>query len=114
MMSEVTPVAKFAVGDDVYVREPNRWCHGRDDYQSITGPVKAVEQIDGEFVYTVEGNGIYGGPIGQPFYMDDITLRLSGADIGHRLGTPLSQLSGRPGHPGYEEFKRIALSWGYE
>ena len=30
-----------------------------------------------------------------------------------RLGTPLSELSGRPGHPGYDEFKRIAASWGY-
>lgn len=31
-----------------------------------------------------------------------------------RLGTPISQLSGRPGHPGYEQFKRIAASWGYD
>ena len=31
-----------------------------------------------------------------------------------QLGTPLSQLSGRPGEPGYQEFKRIAQSWGYE
>jgi len=31
-----------------------------------------------------------------------------------RLGTPLSQLSGRPGHDGFEEFKRIARSWGYD
>lgn len=30
------------------------------------------------------------------------------------LGTPISQLSGRPGEPGYDEFKRIARSWGYE
>jgi hypothetical protein len=30
------------------------------------------------------------------------------------IGTPLSQLSGRPGHPGYEEFVRIAKSWGYD
>ena len=30
------------------------------------------------------------------------------------VGTPLSRLSGRPGHPGYSEFKRIAASWGYE
>jgi hypothetical protein len=30
------------------------------------------------------------------------------------LGTPISQLSGRPGHPGYEEFCRIARSWGYD
>lgn len=31
-----------------------------------------------------------------------------------RLGTPISQLSGRPGHPGYDEFVRIARSWGYD
>jgi hypothetical protein len=31
-----------------------------------------------------------------------------------RLGTPLSEISGRPGHPGYGEFRRIAESWGYE
>lgn len=29
------------------------------------------------------------------------------------LGTPLSELSGRPGEPGYREFVRIADSWGY-
>ena len=33
---------------------------------------------------------------------------------GERLGTPISELSGRPGHPGYAEFCRIARSWGYE
>lgn len=31
-----------------------------------------------------------------------------------KLGTPMSQISGRPGHPGFEEFCRIARSWGYE
>ena len=31
-----------------------------------------------------------------------------------KIGTPLSQISGRPGHPGYEEFCRIARSWGCE
>lgn len=30
------------------------------------------------------------------------------------LGTPLSKLSGRPGHSGYDEFVRIARSWGYD
>lgn len=29
------------------------------------------------------------------------------------IGTPLSEISGRPGHPGYGEFCRIAASWGY-
>lgn len=31
-----------------------------------------------------------------------------------QFGTPLSELSGRPGHPGYEKFKTIAKSWGYD
>jgi len=31
-----------------------------------------------------------------------------------KLGTPISKLSGRPGHPGYAEFVRIAKSWGYD
>lgn len=31
-----------------------------------------------------------------------------------KLGTPISELSGQPGKPGYEEFCRIARSWGYE
>lgn len=30
------------------------------------------------------------------------------------IGTPLSELSGQPGKPGYAEFVRIAKSWGYE
>lgn len=30
------------------------------------------------------------------------------------LGTPLSELSGRPGHKGYDKFVEIARSWGYE
>lgn len=31
-----------------------------------------------------------------------------------RLGTPISELSGRIGEKGYEEFCRIARSWGYD
>ena len=31
-----------------------------------------------------------------------------------RLGTPISELSGRPGHKGYAAFVRIAKSWGYD
>lgn len=30
------------------------------------------------------------------------------------LGTPISELSGRPGHPGWDRFKAIAASWGYD
>lgn len=31
-----------------------------------------------------------------------------------QIGTPISQLSGRPGHPGFGDFSRIAGSWGYD
>lgn len=31
-----------------------------------------------------------------------------------QLGTPLSELSGRPGHKGYDKFCEIARSWGYD
>ena len=30
------------------------------------------------------------------------------------LGTPISELSGRPGEPGFQKFSDIAKSWGYE
>ena len=29
-------------------------------------------------------------------------------------GTPISQLSGRPGHSGFDKFCDIARSWGHE
>ena len=29
-----------------------------------------------------------------------------------QLGTPISELSGRPGHDGFAEFYRIGKSWG--
>lgn len=31
-----------------------------------------------------------------------------------QFGTPLSQLSGRPGHPGFDRFRSIAASWGHD
>lgn len=31
-----------------------------------------------------------------------------------QLGTPISELSGRPGHPGFRRFCDIARSWGYD
>jgi hypothetical protein len=34
-------------------------------------------------------------------------------ESGERLGTPLSELSNKPGAPGYDEFKRIARTWGH-
>lgn len=31
-----------------------------------------------------------------------------------QYGTPISELSGRPGHKGYDKFVEIARSWGYD
>ena len=36
------------------------------------------------------------------------------SDSSRPMGTPISELSGRPGHPGHAEFLRIAKSWGYD
>jgi hypothetical protein len=30
------------------------------------------------------------------------------------LGTPISELSGRPGHAGYDRFVEIGKSWGHD
>jgi hypothetical protein len=40
-------------------------------------------------------------------------LKAFGYDEQPKLGTPIGELSGRPGCPGYEKFKQIAESWGY-
>lgn len=45
---------------------------------------------------------------------DDVSIAAPPRAPGEKIGTPISELSGRPGHPGYAEFKRIAKSWGYD
>ena len=44
----------------------------------------------------------------------DVGIAPTPRDPSKPLGTPLSQISGRPGDPGYEEFCRIAGSYGYD
>lgn len=45
---------------------------------------------------------------------DDVVIGPAPRDPDKPLGTPISELSGRPGHPGYAEFCRIAKSWGHD
>ncbi|MCJ9696218.1 hypothetical protein MOV76_32115 [Rhizobium sp. PRIMUS64] len=52
---------------------------------------------------------------------DDVSISFASTrEPGQPLGTPISELSGRPvpeGHPDrpkYDEFVRIAKSWGYD
>jgi len=60
-------------------------------------------------------------PIGDVFFFSDESASWLKSDCPtcnpggpKQLGTPVSQLSGRPNHNGFNEFKRIAESWGYE
>lgn len=43
----------------------------------------------------------------------DVSISLV-REPGEPLGTPLSEISGRPGHDGFEEFCRIAKTYGYD
>lgn len=96
----------FAIGDDVYVRDPRRFV---PECTCIVGPVIGKRETAAGTRYQISGSvGKIG--CGAP----DVVLELLATEIGHRLGTPISQLSGRPGFPGYDEFKRIARSWGYD
>lgn len=45
---------------------------------------------------------------------DDVVIGPAPRDPDKPLGTPISELSGRPGQPGYAEFCRIAKSWGHD
>ena len=59
-------------------------------------------------------------PPGDVYYFESETLAdradCPGCNPGgpRKLGTPLSELSGRPGQAGFAEFCRIARSWGHE
>ncbi|MDP3869213.1 hypothetical protein [Phenylobacterium sp.] len=98
---------KFQIGDDLYVREPTRY---ERDVISITGRVTAigVSRHDGSPTYHLDAYvSKIGGGFQQPTHVAE-------RDVGLRLGTPINQLSGRVNEPGYEAFKGIALSWGYD
>ena len=44
---------------------------------------------------------------------DDVEIVPSGR-AAQPIGTPISEISGRPGHEGFAEFCRIAKTWGHE
>lgn len=100
----------FAIGDDLYVRDPASFIAG---VTCIVGPVQSISQTDdGEWAYTIGASiGRVGGCENPP---EGQAMRFAQRDLSIRHGTRLSAISGRPGHPGYDEFKRIAASWGYD
>ena len=98
---------KFAIGDDLFVRDPSRF---EPDAVSITGRVVSLHtsRKDGSPTYSIEA---YVAKVGGGFPQPSIFRE---QDLGLRLGTPFSQLSGRPGHDGFDTFRSIAASWGYD
>jgi len=99
-MTEQT-TAKFRLGEDVFVRDPKRF---KPDANSIIGHISEFELREDGYWYHFANQG-------HP--ADGEWAWYAERDIGHRIGTPLSQLSGRPGHAGYDKFCEIASSWGY-
>lgn len=60
-------------------------------------------------------------PPGDQYYFEGESAALRRADCPgcnpagqQRIGTPISQLSGRPGEPGFAKFVEIAASWGHD
>jgi len=58
--------------------------------------------------------GIAEHEIGYEYHDDDVVISAEPRDPSRPLGTPISELSGRPGEPGYAEFVRIAKTYGYD
>ena len=50
----------------------------------------------------------------EPMEGDVPIMTATEARGGKPLGTPLSEISVRPGEPGYAEWVRISKSWGYD
>lgn len=91
----------ISVGADVFVREPQRFEPG------CTCIVGTLVAIDGEIATIDASIGRLGGG-------DSRVVTVPATEIRRRFGTPLSELSGRPGSPGYQRFVDIASSWGFE
>jgi hypothetical protein len=94
------------VGDEVYVREPQRFEPG---CISITGPITAIKGERATLAAYVCRPWVQGVGSGSGEKVVTVPLR----EVGRRIGTPISRLSGRPGTDGYVAFARIARSWGY-
>lgn len=58
--------------------------------------------------------GISEHEVGREHHDDDVYVGPAPRNPDKPLGTPISQLSGRPGDPSYAEFVRIAKSRGYD
>ncbi len=96
---------KIRKGDNIYVESPQQCV---PDCCSITGDVIEAIKRPGETWFVVDA---YVAKMGGGY---PVVVAFRQRDLGIRTGTPISQLCGRPGYPGYARFKQIASSWGYD
>lgn len=96
----------FYLGDEVFVRGPTRFVV---DATCIVGPIVKITINSYGVRYWVDAEVCSKE---WPNYRAEMPFKA--ADIGHQIGTPVRQISGRPVHPGFGEFCRIARSWGYD
>lgn len=104
---------RFKIGDELFTREPSRFVARA---QSIIGHVVIVsEEADGVW-YLLEARASVPVEGSWPPRWDfpELLHVAHERDLGWRGGTPLSQVSGRPGQPGFDLFCAIAASWGYD
>jgi hypothetical protein len=89
--------------------ETEWWLTDPDDVAEMgykdTAPTAEEENIVNDALIKAEEGGAGG-------FDDDVPI--FSPPPAKPIGTPISQLSGRPGHRGYEEFRRIAASYGYD
>ena len=98
---------EFQIGDDLYVREP------ATHFPCATCIVGPVVSINSDGTLTLDACVAF-GRMGRAYPNQYMALAFRPADLDWRRGTPISQLSGRPGHAGYDRFKQIAASWGFD
>lgn len=96
---------QYGVGHDVFVCRPQAFV---PDAVSITGVIQEVCEGRDRWIYRIRA---YVAKYGGGYWID---LAYGEKDIGLRIGTPINQLSGRPGHPGFDRFCAIANSYGYD
>jgi hypothetical protein len=94
----------FEIGDDLYVRSPQRFIK---TCTCIVGEVVRISKTMPP-IYTIRA---YVGEVGVRH--EPKLMGFKAVDLGRRLGTPISKISGRPGAPGYSEWLRISGSWGH-
>lgn len=95
----------FAIGDEVFVREPQRYMPG---CVAILGIIDRIEPMGSSWKYSMLAEVVNQHP--KPNGLKRVSIHQ--VDLGHRVGTPISQLLGENGRV-TERFVDIANSWGY-